>query len=79
VTRALLDYVGPWLVDHPEDMRVLEVEGEGNVLILEVSLHPDDVGKIIGRGGRIIRSLRTLAKAAGQRDGRSVMVEVVDA
>jgi predicted RNA-binding protein YlqC (UPF0109 family) len=79
VTRALLDYVAPWLVDHPEDVRVLEIEGEGNVLILEVTLHPDDVGKIIGRGGRIIRSLRTLAKAAGQRDGRAVMVEVVDA
>jgi predicted RNA-binding protein YlqC (UPF0109 family) len=78
VSRALIDYVAPWLVDRPEELTVLEVEGEGGVLILEVSVHPDDVGKIIGRRGRIIRSLRALAKAAGQREGRAVMVEVVD-
>jgi predicted RNA-binding protein YlqC (UPF0109 family) len=78
LSRALLEYVGPWLVDHPEEMSVLEVEGEGDLLILEVSLHPDDVGKVIGRRGRIIRSLRSLARAAGQLEGRSVTVEVVD-
>ena len=78
MSRALLEYVGPWLVDHPEEMSVLEVEGEGDLLILEVSLHPDDVGKVIGRRGRIIRSLRALARAAGQIEGRSVTVEVVD-
>ena len=78
MSRALLEYVGPWLVDHPEEMSVLEVEGEGDVVILELSLHPDDVGKVIGRRGRIIRSLRALARAAGQIEGRSVTVEVVD-
>ena len=78
MSRALLEYVGPWLVDHPEEMSVLEVEGEGDLLILEVSPHPDDVGKVIGRRGRIIRSLRSLARAAGQLEGRSVTVEVVD-
>ncbi len=78
MSRALIDYVAPWLVDRPEELNVLEVEGEGGVLILEVSVHPDDVGKIIGRRGRIVRSLRALAKAAGQREGRAVMVEVVD-
>ena len=78
MSRALLEYVGPWLVDHPEEMSVLEVEGEGDVVILELSLHPDDVGKVIGRRGRIIRSRRALARAAGQIEGRSVTVEVVD-
>ncbi len=78
MSRALIDYVAPWLVDHPDELSVLEVEGEGSVLILEVSVNAEDVGKIIGRRGRIIRSLRALAKAAGQRDGRAVMVEVVD-
>jgi predicted RNA-binding protein YlqC (UPF0109 family) len=78
VTRALLEYVCPWLVDHPEDLVVTEVEGEDGGLVLELSVHPEDVGKVIGKHGRIIRSLRTLAKAAGQREGHSVMVEVVD-
>ena len=77
MTRALLDYVGPWLLDHPEDMKVLEVEGDG-VIIFEVTVHPDDVGKMIGRRGRIIRSLRALAKAAAHREGRAVTVEIVD-
>ena len=78
MSRALLDYVAPWLLDHPEEMSVLEAEAEGGGLILDVTVHPDDVGKIIGKRGRIIRSLRALGKAAGQREGRSVTIEVVD-
>ena len=78
MSRELISYVAPWLVDHPEELEVTATEGENNALILELYVHPDDVGKIIGKRGRIIRSLRTLAKAAGQRQGRSVSVEVVD-
>ena len=78
MTRALLEYVGPWLVDRPEAMSIAELEGEGDEVVLEVTVDPDDVGKVIGRQGRIIRSLRTLARAAGQREGRSIAVEVVD-
>ena len=78
MTAQFLEYVTPWLVDNPDDVSITETEGEGDATILEVSVHPDDMGKIIGKQGRIIRSLRTLARAAGQRDGHSVMVEVVD-
>jgi predicted RNA-binding protein YlqC (UPF0109 family) len=78
VTRALVEYVAPWLVEHPEAIEIQEVETDGGGVVVEVSVHPDDVGKIIGRRGRIIRSLRTLAKAAGQRAGENVTVEVVD-
>lgn len=78
MSTALIEYVAPWLVDHPEELDIEEVEGDRDTLVLEVSPHPDDMGKIIGRQGRIIRSLRTLARAAGQREGRNVMIEVVD-
>jgi len=78
MSRALIEYVGPWLVDHPDELAIEEVEGDRDALILEITVNPDDVGKLIGRRGRIIRSLRTLAKAAGQRDGKTIMVEVVD-
>ncbi len=78
MSRPLLEYVAEWLIDHPDEMEIEEVEAERGGVVYEISVHPDDVGKIIGKRGRIIRSLRTLAKAAGQREDRSVMVEVVD-
>jgi uncharacterized protein len=78
VSRALVEYLAPWLLDHPEDLVIEEVEGERGALILELSVHPDDMGKLIGKRGRIIQSLRALARATGQRDGAPVLVEVVD-
>lgn len=78
MSRALVEFVAPWLVDHPEDLEIAEAEGERGELILELSVHPEDTGKVIGRSGRTIRALRTLARAAAQREGQSVMVEVVD-
>ena len=78
MSRALLEYVTEWLVDNPDEVEIAEVEGERGATVLEISVHPDDVGKMIGKRGRIIRSLRALARAAGQRDGQTVMVEVVD-
>jgi uncharacterized protein len=70
--------VGGWLLDHPDELTVTEVEGERSATILEVSVNPEDMGKLIGRRGRIIQSLRVLARAAQGRDGGSVMVEVID-
>jgi predicted RNA-binding protein YlqC (UPF0109 family) len=78
MSRALLEYVTEWLVDNPDDVEISEVEGDRGATVLEISVHPDDVGKMIGKRGRIIRSLRALARAAGQRDGQTVLVEVVD-
>lgn len=78
MSRELLDYLGPWLLDHPEAMQVAEVEGERGATVYEITVDPEDMGKIIGKRGRIIRAIRTLARAAGQRDNRSIMVEVVD-
>jgi predicted RNA-binding protein YlqC (UPF0109 family) len=78
MSRQLIEYVAPWLLDHPEEVTIEEVEGERGETVLEVSVHPEDVGKIIGRRGRIVGSLRTLARAASQRDGETVLLEVVD-
>jgi predicted RNA-binding protein YlqC (UPF0109 family) len=78
MTIEVVEYLAPWLVDNPDDVEITEVEGDGNSIVLEVTVHQDDMGKIIGRQGRIIRSIRTLSRAAGQRQGRSYSVEVVD-
>jgi uncharacterized protein len=78
MSRQLIEFVAPWLLDHPDEITIEEVEGERGATVLEVSVHPDDVGKIIGRRGRIVGSLRTLARAASQREGEAVLLEVVD-
>lgn len=78
MSRELLEYVVPWLVDNPDAIEIAEVEGERDATILELTVDPEDVGKVIGKRGRIIRALRTLAKASQTEDGASVMVEVVD-
>jgi predicted RNA-binding protein YlqC (UPF0109 family) len=77
MSRELLDYLAPWLLDEPDAMEVTEVEGDRGATVYEVKVAAEDAGKIIGRRGRIIRSIRTLARAAN-RDSGPVMVEVVD-
>ncbi|HEX2294489.1 MAG TPA: KH domain-containing protein [Actinomycetota bacterium] len=78
MSREFLEYVTPWLVDHPDEVMITEADGERDEIVYELAVHPDDMGKIIGKRGRIIRSLRALARAAGGRDARAVSVEVVD-
>ena len=64
------------MVDHPDAVDVREVDGpHGTVLELRVS--PEDLGKVIGRGGRVIKAIRTLARAAATRSGKRVTVEIV--
>ncbi len=73
----LLDYLARRLVDDPDAVRVESVESEG-ALVLRLHLAADDVGKVIGRGGRIVRALRTVMRACGGREHRRVLVEIVD-
>jgi predicted RNA-binding protein YlqC (UPF0109 family) len=73
----LLAYLARELVDDPEAVRVEEEERDGALdLVLHVA--PDDVGKVIGRQGRIARALRTLVRASAVREGRRVLVEIAD-
>ncbi|HZQ16972.1 MAG TPA: KH domain-containing protein [Gaiellaceae bacterium] len=73
----LLAYLARELVDEPDAVSVDEEErDEGVVLVLHVAAA--DVGKVIGRNGRIARALRTLVRASASRDGRRVFVEIAD-
>ena len=73
----LLAYLARELVDDPEAVRVETDERDG-ALVLRLHVAPDDVGKVIGRQGRIVRALRTVIRAAAAHEGRRVLVEVVD-
>jgi len=76
-STELLAYLARELVDDPSAVRVeTEERDEGVVHVLHVSA--DDVGKVIGRNGRIARALRTLVRASSARDGRRVFVEIAD-
>ena len=74
--KDLLLYMAQNLVDHPEQVTVIEIPGEETVLELRVA--PEDMGKVIGRGGRIAHEIRTVIKAVAQRKGLRVSVDIVD-
>ncbi len=63
------------LVDHPEDVRVSHTE-RNNQTLLEINVHPEDVGKVIGKQGRIIKAIRTVVKSCAVRDNRKISVEL---
>ena len=66
------------LVDRPQDVSVEGFEEDDGSLVLELSVAPDDVGKVIGRHGRTITALRTVMRACSAREGRRVLVDVID-
>ncbi|MDQ4082751.1 MAG: KH domain-containing protein [Actinomycetota bacterium] len=74
--EELLEYLARQLVDKPEEVRVVRSEREGAVL-LELHVAPDDVGKVIGRNGRVARALRTLVRASGAKSGERRLLEIV--
>ena len=63
------------LVDHPDDVRVDVTEDDDSVLY-ELTVHPEDVGKVIGKGGRIIKAVRTVVTSAHARSGKRIAVEI---
>ncbi|MBC7288907.1 MAG: KH domain-containing protein [Armatimonadetes bacterium] len=74
--QDLVEYIARALVDNPDQVRVRQIEGE-TVIIFEVSVARDDLGKIIGRQGRIANALRTIVKAAASRQGKKATVEIL--
>jgi len=75
--KELLTYIAQNLVEHPEAVSVTEHAGEGET-VLELRVSPDDMGKVIGRQGRIAKEIRTLMRSVAQRKGTKVSVEIVD-
>jgi predicted RNA-binding protein YlqC (UPF0109 family) len=73
----LLAYLARELVDNPEAVRVETEEREG-ALVLVLHVAPEDLGKVIGRGGRIVRALRTIIRATAVREGQRVLVEIAE-
>ena len=73
----LVAYIARGLVDKPEAVRVEAVEREG-VLVLELRVASDEVGKVIGRQGRIARALRTIVRACAARSNRRMLLEIVE-
>jgi predicted RNA-binding protein YlqC (UPF0109 family) len=74
--EELVEYLARGLVDKPEAVRVVRTEREGSV-VLELHVDPEDVGKVIGRQGRIARALRTIVRASGARSNERALLEIV--
>jgi predicted RNA-binding protein YlqC (UPF0109 family) len=75
--QAFLDYVVKGLVQYPEEVTVTPVEREGTT-VYELRLHPEDVGKVIGRQGMTINAIRSLLLAGSARKGLRCTVEIVE-
>jgi uncharacterized protein len=75
--RELVEFLARSLVEDPGAVRVEEVEENGDI-VLEVTVAEDDLGRVIGRGGRVANALRTVAKAAATRAERRVVVEILE-
>lgn len=73
--KAVIEVVTRALTDRPDEVRVVETEHKGRTLV-EVYVAPDDLGKVIGKQGRTAAALRTLASSAGEREGKTVTLEI---
>jgi predicted RNA-binding protein YlqC (UPF0109 family) len=73
----LLEYLAKQLVDDPESVRVERID-EDDAVVLRLYVAQDDLGKVIGRQGRIARALRTIVRAGSVRERRRVQLEIVD-
>jgi predicted RNA-binding protein YlqC (UPF0109 family) len=75
--KELVEAIAKALVDKPEDVQVNTVEGE-QVTVLELKVHPTDLGKVIGRQGRTAKSIRTILGAAGMKMKKRLTLEILE-
>ena len=73
--KPLIEVIAKALVDHPEDVSVKEIEKDQTV-VYQLSVHPDDMGKVIGKQGRIAKSIRTVVSSLAQKKNKRVTSEI---
>jgi uncharacterized protein len=75
--KELIEYIAKSLVEHPEEVQVRE-SGGGSRVRLELSVAKDDMGRVIGKAGKVANSIRTLLRVAAEREGKQVTLDVVE-
>ena len=75
--KELVEYIAKALVDHPEEVQVREAGG-GSRLRLELSVSKDDMGRVIGKGGKVANSIRALLRVAAEKEGKQATLDVVE-
>ena len=73
--KDLVEVIAKALVDHPEEVVVTETEND-KTIVVELKVAADDMGKVIGKQGRVAKSIRTVVKAAASRDDKKVIVDI---
>ncbi|MBZ4663532.1 KH domain-containing protein [Caloramator sp. mosi_1] len=74
--KELVEVIAKSLVDNPDEVQVKEISGEQSVII-ELKVAPEDMGKVIGKQGRIAKAIRTVVKAAAIKENKRVIVEII--
>jgi len=74
--KELIEVIAKALVDKPEEVKVKEIEGDKSIII-ELTVAPEDMGKVIGKQGRIAKAIRTVVKSAAAKSDKKVIVEIL--
>ena len=75
--KDLIEYIAKSLVEHPDEVQVRE-SGGGSRVRIELSVSKDDMGRVIGKGGKVANSIRTLLRVAAEREGKQATLDVVE-
>ena len=75
--KALIEYITKSLVDHPDDIQIRE-SGSGTRVRIELSVAKDDMGRVIGKSGKVANAIRTLLRVAADREGKHATLDVVE-
>lgn len=78
MTEDVLDFIAKNLVDHPDEVEISSTTDDDGSTVLELRVHPDDMGKVIGKRGRTAKAIRTMVKAAATREGVDASVEIIE-
>ena len=75
--KELIEYIAKSLVDNPDEVLVREM-GSGSKVRIELSVAKDDMGRVIGKGGKVANSIRTLLRVAAEKEGKQASLDVVE-